>query len=121
MEAYDLTVDERLRRQARNEALLREVNEQINVLDRAAGGGDDETFGFHCECGRGGGCEERVWMTLAEYDVVREQDDRFALALGHQTDGLEHVVAQNERYVVVDKVDEAEPLVADDPRRRGSK
>ena len=113
-------MDERLRRQARNEALLREVNEQINALDRAAGSGDGETFGFHCECGRGGGCDERVWMTLAEYDVVREQDDRFALALGHQTDGLEHVVAQNERYVVVDKVDEAEHLVADDPRGRSS-
>jgi hypothetical protein len=114
-------MDEQLRRQARNEALLREVNEQINALDRAAGGDDDEIFGFHCECGRGGGCEERVWMTLAEYDVVREQDDRFALAPGHETDGLESVVTRNERYVVVDKLDEAEPLVADDPRGRQSR
>jgi hypothetical protein len=114
------SVDERLERQARNEALVREVNERISALDRAAVAGDGETFGFHCECGRGGECGERVWMTLAEYDVVREQDDRFALLPGHETDGLEHVVGRSERYVVVDKVDEAEPLVADDPRGRPS-
>ena len=59
-------------------------------------------------------------MTLAEYDHVRAQDDRFALVPGHETDGLEHVVGRNERCVVVDKVDEAEPFVADDPRGRPS-
>jgi hypothetical protein len=99
-------MDERLERQAHNEALVREVNERINELDRAAAtnGG---THGFHCECGREHGCDERIWMTLAEYDTVRAQDDRFA---------LEHVVEQNERFVIVDKVDEVEHLVADDPR-----
>lgn len=113
-------MEERLDRQARNEALVREVNERINALDRAAVGGNGDTFGFHCECGREG-CLERVWMTLAEYDVVREQDDRFAVVPGHATDGLEHVVDANDRYLVVDKVDEAEPLVADDPRGRSSR
>ena len=112
---------ERLERQARNEALVREVNERISSLDRdATGSGGGDTFGFHCECGRAGGCGERVWMALAEYDVVREQDDRFALVPGHETEGLERVVARTDRYVVVDKVDAAEPLVADDPRGRSS-
>jgi hypothetical protein len=108
-------MDERLERQAHNEALVREVNERINELDRAAAtnGG---THGFHCECGREHGCDERIWMTLAEYDTVRAQDDRFALVPGHETAGLEHVVEQNERFVIVDKVDEVEHLVADDPR-----
>jgi hypothetical protein len=113
-------MDERLERQARNEALVREVNERMEALDReAAGSGAVEgvrTFGFHCECGRGDGCSEMVWMTLEEYEVVRAEDDRFALAPGHETDGLEHVVDGNERFVVVDKVDEAEPLVTDDRR-----
>ena len=117
-------MDERFERQARNEALVREVNERINALDRdAAGSGATEgvdTFGFRCECGREGGCAEVIWMTLAEYEVVRAQDDRFALVPGHETDGLEHVVAGNERFVIVDKVDEAEPFVADDPRGRTS-
>jgi hypothetical protein len=114
-------MEERLERQARNEALAREVNERIHALDRAAAGSENgDTFGFHCECGRHGGCPERVWMTLAEYDVVRQQDDRFALLPGHETHRLEHVVDRTDRYVVVDKVDAAESLVADDPRGRSS-
>ena len=114
-------MEERLERQARNEALVREVNEHINALDReAAGSGAVDgvrTFGFHCECGREGGCGEMVWMTLDEYEVVRRQDDRFALVRGHETDGLEHVVGGNERFVIVDKVDDAEPFVRDEPGR----
>jgi hypothetical protein len=113
-------VDERLKQQARNEALVREVNERIHAIDHTAATGDGEPFGFHCECGRGGECGERVWMTLTEYDHVREQDDRFAVLPGHETEGLEHVVERTDRYFVVDKVDEAEPLVSDDPRGRPS-
>ena len=115
---------ERLERQARNEALVREVNERISTLDRDAAGSGAfdgvDTFGFHCECGRNGGCPEMVWITLDEYELVRAQDDRFAVAPGHETVGLERVVHANERFVIVDKVDAAEPLVADDPRGRGS-
>ena len=114
-------VDEQLERQARNEALVREVNERINAIDRAAAGGENhDTFGFHCECGRNDGCHERVWMTLQEYEHVREQDDRFALLPGHQTDELERVVERHDGYVIVDKVPAAEPFVADDPRGRPS-
>ena len=48
--------------------------------------------------------------------VVRALADRFALGPGPETDGLEHVVAGNERFVIVDKVEEAEPFISDDPR-----
>jgi hypothetical protein len=117
-------VDERLERQARNEALVREVNERISVLDReGAESGALEgarTFGFHCECGRDGGCPEMVWLTLPEYELVRAQDDRFALIPGHEKDELERVVDRTERFVIVDKLDAAEPMVADDPRGRDS-
>jgi hypothetical protein len=117
-------MDERLERQARNEALVREVNERISSIDRAAAGSGaldgSATFGFRCECGREGSCAEVVWMTLEEYELVREQDDRFALLPGHETAELERVVGGNERYVIVDKVDAAEPFVADDPRGRDS-
>jgi hypothetical protein len=76
-------------RQARNEALLRQVNEQIERLDQPtqeAGLSEDVTFEFLCECGQVKGddvsCEEHVEMTLAEYEEVRSQDDRFALVPG---------------------------------------
>ena len=54
-------------------------------------------------------------MTIAEYEAVRTQDDRFVLFPGHETPGLERVIQQDERFVVVD-VASAEPFVADDPR-----
>jgi hypothetical protein len=123
--AQDRGVRERLERQARNEALVREVNERIDALDREAETSgatpSGATFRFHCECGRDGGCEEIVWMTIAEYDAVRREDDRFALAAGHQNDELERVVERTDRFVVVDKVAAAEPFVADDPRGRPSR
>jgi len=114
----------RLERQARNEALVREVNERIDNLDREAEASgampEGSTFGFHCECGSDSGCAEMVWMTLPEYEVVRAQDDRFALAPGHENDQLEQIVARNDRFVIVDKIAAAEPYVADDPRGRAS-
>ena len=109
---------ERYERQAKNESLLREVNERLAALDRGADewAGDDELFEFVCECGAGGGCTARVRMTLGEYDSVRQQDDRFALVPGHETAELERVVERTPRYVIVDKVEAAEPFVRDDPR-----
>ena len=55
-------------------------------------------------------------MTIAEYEHVREQDDRFAVVPGHENPELERVVERNERFALVDKVPEAEHAVADDPR-----
>jgi hypothetical protein len=106
-------VEERLERQARNEALLRTVNEQIAALDQGAGGWADQEhrFDFQCECGRLEGCGGHVLMTLPEYERVRSQRDRFTLVPGHQSDDIEYVVEETERYVIVDKRDAVEPLV----------
>jgi hypothetical protein len=110
---------ERAARQARNEALHREVNERLAQMDKRADASwatDDETFEFLCECGHGDDCDARVRMTLPEYEHVREQDDRFAVAPGHENVRIERVVSRTSAYVVVDKIPEVEPYVADDPR-----
>jgi hypothetical protein len=117
-------MDERLVRQARNEALIREVNERIEQVDKAAEeanvGSEESFFEFLCECGGGNtgdiGCEERIPMTISEYENVRSQNDRFAVSPGHERDELEWVAARNDRFVVVDKRATAEPFVEDDPR-----
>ena len=114
----------RLERQARNEALIREVNERIEGIDRAAEASSvdpgETLFEFLCECGVADGddvgCEEHVQMTIREYETVRSQDDRFALFPGHEEDALESVAVRTERFVVVDKRPVAERFVADDPR-----
>jgi hypothetical protein len=105
-------VKERLDRQVRNEAFMRTVNDQIAELDeRADWAAPEQQFEFLCECGNTGGCEDRVLMTLAEYERVRSQRDRFAVTPGHETEEIEHVVEKDERYVIVDKRDEVEHLV----------
>ena len=109
----------RTERQASNEAVFREVNERRAAADRNAQQSwaeSGELFEFVCECGVEGGCEGRVEMTLAEYDAIRKQDDRFAVVPGHESSELETVVQRHERYLVVDKVQELERLVEDDPR-----
>lgn len=114
----------RLGRRARNEALIREVNERIEKVDKAAEeanvGPEGTFFEFLCECGGGHaddvGCGEHVEMTIQEYERVRSQDDRFAVYPGHEHATLESVAARNERFVVVDKRPMAEPFVEDDPR-----
>ena len=118
-------MDSRLERQARNEALIREVNERIEQVDKSADPeGESLRFEFLCECGEGEGgdlrCAERIEMTVAEYEEVRQQDDRFALLPGHETRELERVVRRTERYVIVDKKPEAEPFLEDDPRGASS-
>jgi hypothetical protein len=117
-------MDKRLERTARNEALIREVNERIEKVDKAAEEAslapEEAFFEFLCECGAEDagdlGCEEHVQLTIREYEQVRSQDDRFAVYPGHEHEELEWVAARNERFVVVDKRPVAEPFVEDDPR-----
>ena len=117
-------MDKRLERTARNEALIREVNERIEKVDKAAEEAslapEEAFFEFLCECGAEDagdlGCEEHVQLTIREYEKVRSQDDRFAVYPGHEQEELEWVAARNERFVVVDKRPVAEPFVEDDPR-----
>jgi hypothetical protein len=110
-------LNERLTRQARNEALFREVNERIADLgERAQARSPDGTVDFLCECGEEGGCGQRVRVPIDVYERVRSQDDRFVVRPGHETPELERAVEWSDNYVVVDKIPDAEPYVADDPR-----
>jgi hypothetical protein len=108
-------MEERLERQAANEALTRSVNQRLASIDEHATvwAEPGHLFQFVCECGAGKGCTARVEMTLEEYDRVRAEDDRFALVPGHQTAALERIVEQHERFLIVDKRQEFEPAVRD--------
>jgi hypothetical protein len=110
-------VNERLERRARNESLFREVNDRILELSEdvekqgiAPEGGLVE---FHCECGRGG-CGERVRMTVAQYERLRSDNDRFAVFPGHESQDIETVVERGQHYLIVDKLPQVEPLVGAD-------
>jgi hypothetical protein len=107
-------MDAREERIAKNEALLREVNEKIHdVGERLQVLPEDEFLDFRCECGRPE-CNDSVSMTTAEYERVRSDNDRFAVLPGHEKDEIERVVDRTDRYLVVDKRPEAEPYVGAD-------
>ena len=111
-----MTLEGRFERQARNEALFREVNERIASLGERAEAWSTEGTDFLCECGEEGGCGRRVRVPMDVYERVRSQDDRFVVRPGHETPDLEQAVEWTDDYVIVDKVPSAEPFVADDPR-----
>ena len=107
-----MSLDERFARQARNEALFREVNDRIAQLgERAQAWSPDGTVEFLCECGEEGGCGKRVRVPIDVYERVRRQDDRFVVVPGHETPEIERAVEWTDDYVVVDKVKAAEPYV----------
>jgi hypothetical protein len=102
---------------ARNEGLFRLLNDGREL--EAQGLGVDGLVAFTCECGRLT-CHEPIRLTIGEYEQVRRQSRQFAIVVGHQFEQTEDVIAEHERYAVVRKREEAEPIVtAMDPRRGG--
>ena len=90
-------MDARQERIGRNEALFREVNERIS---------DVSTHGeidFLCECGDEN-CAQQIRLMSDEYQEVRSHPARFAIANGHEAPDVESVVAENERFAVVEKL-----------------
>ena len=85
----------------RNEALFREVNERIEDVSTTLVP-DEEQMEFLCECDDTA-CTEKVSATRAEYEAVRAVGTHFIVTPGHQDPGVESVVQQNDRFLVVEK------------------
>jgi hypothetical protein len=86
-------------KEARNQALFREVNERIEQL--AEDFGTDGQNQLICECGDRE-CTEKIELTAAEYERVRAYASRFVVALNHENPETESIVEQNERFAVVE-------------------
>ena len=63
------------------------------------------------------GCFERLWLTLAEYERIRQDGTHFLIADGHEDIEIEQVIAHHTEYVVVEK-DGVAGLVAEDDNPR---
>jgi hypothetical protein len=110
-------VDARNERAARNEAMFRTVNRELEQATREAGAGPADELEILCECGDEG-CSALLTLTINEYDEIHRQADRFVLVPGHENPEIERVVARKELYFVVDKVGEAEEIVEDEEERQ---
>ena len=85
----------------RNEALFRNVNEQIEDLSKTVPP-DEPLMEFLCECDNRD-CVEKISATRAEYEAVRSVATNFIVVPGHEDPDVEHIVLQNERFLVVQK------------------
>ena len=88
-------------RVGRNEALFREVNENIAKLEEQLGIGY-EPMPAICECSHAD-CTIQVEIAPEEYVRVRQHPARFIVAPGHEEPRVEHVVEQHRGYVIVEK------------------
>jgi hypothetical protein len=97
------------------EALFREVNEQIRSLEEEPGNGD-ETLTVICECGDAS-CTDRVVLSVAEYEGIRDDSLHYVIVSGHEWPGVERVVERHEGWEVVRKVGAAGEVAEEtDPR-----
>ena len=94
-------------RAGRNEALFREVNENIAKLEERLDATGSDSLPVICECARAD-CTTQFEISLDEYARVRQHPDRFIIARGHEDSSIEHVVETHSEYVVVEKEGAAE-------------
>jgi hypothetical protein len=112
-------VDARDERVARNEAMYRAVNRELQRASEETGADANDQLEVLCECGREG-CSTTLTLTSTEYDEAHAQRDRFVVTSGHENPQIERVVARKEQYLIVDKFGEAEKVTEAEERRQGT-
>jgi hypothetical protein len=105
------------RRVGLNEAIFRQVNEQIRSLGDDLGVADG-MLAVICECGDAG-CTDRIDVPLAKYEHVRADSLLYVVAKGHEFPEIERVVTSEDGYDVVRKQAAAAAEIAEetDPRK----
>ena len=97
--------------------MFRMVNERITAWPERQARPTAERLMFYCECADPT-CFERVYLTAAEYEAIRDDSTRFAVAAGHVFPEAERVVAGPDGYAVVEKNPDLRGLLeAIDPRK----
>jgi hypothetical protein len=97
-----LTDDERVRRLAANEAIARQVNEQVEQLGQRWNAAD-EPLEILCECSLAH-CTLRLEVSMADYNRVRQNDARFMLVDDHVDEEIERRVDKVGEVTVVEKI-----------------
>jgi hypothetical protein len=93
--------DERIRRIGENEALYRQVNENLEELNQAFGTVSG-VFEVKCECGSLE-CTEHVTVPREVYEQVRANSAHFIIKPDHEFPEAEHVVERHDQFVIVRK------------------
>ena len=94
-------MDARTERIGRNEALFRQVNDQITDLNESFGAVAG-AMTLVCECGNEA-CIEQIELTPDEYRELRSDSALFGVKPGHEIPDLEDVVDRRQTYWIVRK------------------
>ena len=107
---------ERGERVGTNEAIFRNVNEQIEGISKALSD-LTQTMDVVCECADIT-CADRILVTVRAYERVRADPVLFIVLPGHEQLDVEEVVGNYDTYRVVRKKDADAQRVAEetDPR-----
>ena len=105
-------------RAARNEALFREVNENIARLEELHGSTGGYPV-FVCECANAE-CTDHFAVEREVYARVREQPRQFFVLPGHQDAELEKVVETHRNYLIVEKLGAAGAVAEQSQSEPGS-
>jgi hypothetical protein len=102
-------------RAARNEEVVRDVNQQIE--EGAKRHGVDTAMPLHCECGQAT-CFEKVELSPSRYEQILANRYRFIVVPGHEQAEVERVVEEYESFFIVEKIGDArEQLDQDHPQQ----
>jgi hypothetical protein len=111
-------MSESMETEARNETIFREMNEWTEEATDEGPGKRAPQQWFLCECSDRN-CTEPISLTHAEYESIRSEPVRFAIALNHENPELERVLFENHRFAAVEKFFGVGAKIAraTDPRR----
>jgi hypothetical protein len=89
-------------RAAKNEALLRSYNEQVEARHKLV---EPSLAKWLCECADPN-CAEYVSLSVEEYEAVRKKPRQFLVAPSseHVSPRIERVVRREERYWLLEKI-----------------
>jgi hypothetical protein len=115
-------LDARRVRAAKNQSLFREVNERIEELATNPSIFEDlrrqERLTLACECAYDE-CSKQVEMTIADYEKIRADSNKFFVLPGHDITEVEEIVGEGDGFVVVSKLGVGESVAQRlDPRKR---
>ncbi len=95
-------MDDRAARIGRNEAIFREVNNQIEVLNYRFHPVGADVLQLVCECGALE-CVEQLTVPVRAYEDARADPALFVIKPGHEIPDVEQVVTREDEYFVVRK------------------
>jgi hypothetical protein len=96
----DDSLEARQVRLAKNQALFRAVNEEVeNIAENQT---DPGPISFVCECATPD-CGSPIELAHGEYEAIRRDPKHFFVLAGHVFPEVENIIDDRGRYVVVEK------------------